>query len=111
VITGRADQAQQEEAAKIRVVYRALREKVPEYVSPEADRRCDVPVGYVRMYNAAVAGVPAAPDDPAQPNDAPSGVALSTVAATDIDNLETCQGGRRQLINLQDLLRALGMAP
>lgn len=72
---------------------RVIREKgetiikeIPVYVTKADDSRCDVNVGFVRSYNAAVANdLDSAP--PGDGDRAASGVPLSTVAETSAYNL------------------------
>lgn len=106
-----ADVAVQASQERIRVVTRTIREKVPVYVTPESDARCVVPAGAVRLLNAAAQGVPPAPEHPALPHAAPSGVALSAVVGTTVDNYGTCHADQDRLSKLQALLVGLGMAP
>ncbi|HEJ2438996.1 TPA: hypothetical protein SLZ45_000437 [Burkholderia multivorans] len=73
--------------------------EVPVYVDREADRACVVPVGFVRVHDAAAANVPVG--DPGSADAAPSGVALSAVAATVAGNYTTCHENAEQLIALQ----------
>ncbi|WP_419685786.1 hypothetical protein ACN22W_00980 [Burkholderia theae] len=77
--------------------------KVPVYVDREADRACVVPVGFVRVHDGAVANVPVG--DPGSADAAPSGVALSAVAATVAGNYTTCHENAEQLIALQARVR------
>ncbi len=73
--------------------------EVPVYVSKESDNACVVPDGFVRVHDAAAAGdLPEAPSDS---DAAPSGVALSTVAATVAENYGTCTETRETLTALQ----------
>lgn len=58
---------------------RTLIKEVPTYVTPDADDRCVIPVGFVRLHDAAASGLPVASGGPVE---APSGVELSTVAGT-----------------------------
>lgn len=78
---------QQAVQTKIEYVTRTIIEKVPEYVTPAADAACVVPTGFVRAYNAAV--VSEVPTPPGKSDEAPSGVPISTVLATDVKNLGT----------------------
>lgn len=95
------DVAQRE--VETRVIYRTITERIPTYVTQEANRQCIVPAGFVRVHDAAAAGSAAAvPDGPGQPADAPSGVALSTVADTIVDNYGACQGIRNVALGWQD---------
>lgn len=86
---------------------RTIVKEVPRYVTVEADRACPIPAGFVRLHDAAAAGEDGVPaDPPAGSSDAAaSGVALSTVAATVVDNYGTCQRNAEQLIALQQYLR------
>ena len=80
--------------------------EVPTHVTATADAACPVPVGFVRVHNAAAQNMPL---DPAPGNpDAPApGVALSTVASTVTDNYTTCHTTAAQLSALQDWVRGL----
>lgn len=88
---------------RVRVEYRTITERIPVYVTAEADRTVDVPVGFVRLHDAAAAGSAATlPDRPGESVDAPSGLALSAVAGTVGGNYEQCHVWRGQLIGWQD---------
>lgn len=67
---------------------RTITERIPEYVTVQADAGCVIPIGFVSVYNAAVAGSEISTPS-GRSFEAPSGVALSTLAATDVDNLGT----------------------
>ncbi|AMR77308.1 hypothetical protein [Cupriavidus nantongensis] len=77
--------------------------KVPVYVPKEADDRCIVNAGFVRVHDAAAANVQLG--DPGDADAAPSGIALSTVAATVAGNYTAAHETAEQLIALQTLLR------
>ncbi|WP_186024246.1 hypothetical protein [Burkholderia gladioli] len=77
--------------------------EVPVYVDREADRACVVPVGFVRVHDGAAANVPVG--DPGSADAAPSGIALSAVAATVAGNYTTCHENAEQLIALQARIR------
>lgn len=85
-ITADADRRSAARQVEIRTVTKTLIEKVPVYVTVEADRRVDVPVGLVRLHDQAAAGLPGLPDTADLVVDAPSGVALSAVAGTIVGN-------------------------
>lgn len=68
---------------KVRTVTRTLIEKVPQYVPADADRDCVVPRGWVRLHDAAAAGLSSPSGGP---DEAASGVPLSAVAATVVSN-------------------------
>lgn len=75
--------------------------EVPVYVTAKADAACVVPVGFVRLHDAAVQNEPL-PAAAGSANDAASGVALSTVASVDAENFGTCHETAAQLTALQD---------
>ncbi|MDR9130216.1 hypothetical protein FEP35_04307 [Burkholderia multivorans] len=77
--------------------------EVPVYVDREADRACAVPVGFVRVHDAAAANVPVG--DPGSADAAAAGVTLSAVAATVAGNYTTCHENAEQLIALQARVR------
>jgi hypothetical protein len=99
VITRYVDRVQYVREAGATIV-----KEVPVYVTPQADRACPVPVGFVRLHDAAaenrpLAGAAGDPDAPA------AGIALSAVASTVADNYTSCHAIREQLIGLQDAVR------
>ncbi|QRM24279.1 hypothetical protein [Burkholderia pseudomallei] len=77
--------------------------EVPVYVDREADRACVVPLGFVRVHDAAAANVPVG--DPGSTDAAAAGIALSAVAATVAGNYTTCHENAEQLIALQARVR------
>lgn len=82
-ITDKAAEKLQLERGRIEYRTKTIIEKVPVYVTPAADAACAVPVGFVRLHDAAASGGEAAlPVAPGGSIDAPSGVALSAVAET-----------------------------
>jgi hypothetical protein len=85
--------------AGTREIYRSVREDIPKYVTPQMDVAYPVPVGFVRQHNDAAEG--RVSDSAGQSNDAPSGVALSTVSRTITDNYEVCRTEIDKLIGLQ----------
>jgi hypothetical protein len=74
--------------------------RIPVYVTAQADNRCIVPRGFVRLHDAAAAGteLPASAGSTA---DAPSGVALSAVARVVSGNYTACRATAERLIALQ----------
>jgi hypothetical protein len=99
VITRYVDRVQYVREAGATIV-----KEVPVYVTPQADRACPVPVGFVRLHDAAAENRPLA--GPAGDPDAPAAdIALSTVANTVADNYTSCHAIREQLIGLQDAVR------
>ncbi|HEY5804854.1 MAG TPA: hypothetical protein VIT90_14270 [Lysobacter sp.] len=87
-----------------------ITKEIPVYVTAEADARCHVPVGFVRVHDAAAQNLPL--DRPAGDPDAPAaGVTLSAVADTVADNYGACNETREQLIGLQEWLRGRQAIP
>ncbi|NPZ19527.1 hypothetical protein DZ956_022390 [Pseudomonas aeruginosa] len=88
----------------VKEVGRTIIKEVPIYVSAEADRACTVNAGFVRLHDAAAAGV--LPPDPAGAADArPAGIALSAVAETVAGNYTACHANTEQLNSLLELVR------
>lgn len=88
------------EAARVevRTVTQTLIREVPRYVTVAADTQCVVPAGFVRLHDAAAAGVLADPSaTSSEPADAPSGIALSEVGATVAENYGACREDREAL--------------
>lgn len=103
--TSRIETAAAEAQVQIRTVTRTLIQEVPVYVTPDADARCVVPAGFVRVHDAAAAGRPV-PDPAGLADDAPSGLELSAVAATVAENYgDVCAANARQLSDLQAWVR------
>ena len=61
-------------------------QRVPIYVTRQADDQCVIGVGAVRLLDASARNVPAVPLGPGESADAPSAVALSDVVAADLVN-------------------------
>ncbi|QOK96348.1 hypothetical protein HF909_07815 [Ralstonia pseudosolanacearum] len=92
----------------IRLTGDTIIKEIPRYVPIQADASCVVPRGFVRLHDGAAAG--AVPDPGAGDADAaPSGVALSAVAATVADNYTDSHANSEQLTDLQQLLRDQGV--
>lgn len=71
---------------EVRYVTRTLIEKVPVYVTAEADRRYPLPVGLVRLHDEAAAGHSPVPGGAGELDDAPSDIAPSTLGRTLVAN-------------------------
>ena len=90
----------------VREKAQTITREIPVYVTPTADAACPVPVGFVRLHDAAAANEPAGPA--AGNLDAPAeGVALSDVAAAVADNYAAAHENAEQVTGLQDYVRAL----
>lgn len=82
--------------------------EIPRYVPAQADAACTVPVGFVRLHDAAATGAlldPGAGDADASP----SGLALSAIAGTVAGNYTASRANAEQLSALQLLLRDEGV--
>jgi hypothetical protein len=103
VVTQRITKTVTLEHDKLKIVTRTLVRKVPVYVTKETDRRFAVPVGLVRLLDAAsrnkFPGTPGAIDGSA------SDVAISEVARVGVTNYGMCQKWRYDLLALQGWVR------
>lgn len=79
--------------------------KVPVYVTAHDDAACTIPLGFVRLHDAAATGT-ALPNSAGAADAQPSGLALSAVAGSVVDNYTTCRGVANQLTSLQEWVRA-----
>lgn len=77
--------------------------EVPVYVTQDADRRCPVPAGFVRLWNGANRGELPAPDGSV--DEAASPVVLSDIAAQHGREAKQCRATEEQLIELQNAVR------
>lgn len=107
-ISAEAGRKAEDHQVKIRNVTRTIIREVPRYVSVEADARCVLPVGFLRVHDAATSGSPVSETlDPAgRPDDAPAGVDCSAAAAVIAENYGAYRSVAQQLIDLQDLVEA-----
>ncbi len=82
--------------------------EVPVHVSAASDAKCVLPVGAVRLLDAAASGADSAHVRdrvaPGQPDDAASGLSLSDVVALLADNLGRARQNAGQLEHLQRAL-------
>jgi hypothetical protein len=97
---------------RVRTVTRLIIQKVPQYVPPPVDARFPLPWGFVRLHDAAAAGVdlPAATPGAGGPDDAASGVAASAAAAVIVANYGDCRADQARLAALQAWARGEGLA-
>lgn len=85
---------------------KTITREIPIHVTKQADARCDVPAGFVRVHDAAAQDMPI--DQSAGDPDAPApGLTLSSVADTVAGNYAACHETREQMIALQEYLRGL----
>ncbi|QWF19122.1 hypothetical protein [Lysobacter capsici] len=90
----------------VRANAQIITKEIPIYVTPTADAACTVPVGFVRLHDAAAANQPTG-TSPGNLDAPAAGVALSDVAGAVADNYATCHANAEQVIGLQDYVREL----
>lgn len=77
--------------------------EIPKYITVHDDAECIIPLGFLRLHNAATnPGLPEPSDSAAKPNDTPTGLALSELASVDIANAGQCRAQSEQLNGLID---------
>lgn len=102
-ITTKARKDLAAERGRIQTVTRTIVQKVPVYVTPAADDRCVVPLGFVRLHDAAASGSAAGLSRTAGgPLDAPSGLPLSAVGATVVENYGVAFDWRAEALSWRD---------
>jgi len=77
-----------------RIAGETITREVKVYVTKEDDAGCSVPVGTIRVLNAAWAGEP--PGPPAESDRGPSGNTLSSTAGIEAGNAATCRIWKQQ---------------
>jgi hypothetical protein len=82
---------------------RNLIKDIPNHVTAQADARCILPLGLVRLWNRAVHGP--IPDAAAGPDDAASGLACSDLAEAFAEAAGQYDATAHQLMALQDWVR------
>lgn len=106
--------AQHDAAAQQAIVirYRTITREVHDVVTPAIDARYPLPVGFVRVHDAAALGLDlsAIPSPAGEPDDAASSVTASDAAATITANYGRCRSASQQLIDLQAWLRSVSAA-
>ncbi len=95
-ITARVADNLTRETVRIETVTQTLIKEVPVHVPPAADARCVVPVGFVRLHDAAAASE--VPVTAGGSLEADSGVALSAVAETVALNYGDAHAWRAEVI-------------
>lgn len=116
-----ANQAQQQAQATVVEVVRyvdrlkvvqgktqTIIKEVPKYVTLQADADCSINIGFVRLHDHAAANT--LPDPAGAADAAPSGVALSAVAAAVAENYGSCHENSAQLTALQGWVKAMAEA-
>lgn len=85
-ITQKVAEKVAEKQIEYRTITKTLVKEVPRYVPVEADAKCVLPVGFVRLHDTAAAGSPTLPVGPGGSLQAPSGIELSTATETIVAN-------------------------
>lgn len=93
---------------EIKAATRTIVQEVTRYVTPETDRLFPVPVGAVRVHDAAALGRPIAevPDATGRPDGEASAVEASSLIRTVAENYGSCRVDGQRLSDLQDWVRA-----
>jgi hypothetical protein len=89
---------------RVRVVHdttQTLLREIPTYVTPTMDHLYPLPVGFVRVHDAAAAGLPGLPA-PRAADASGSPVEASRAIAVIVDNYGTCHETAEQLSALQE---------
>lgn len=107
LISDRAALAAAQHQVKIQTITRTIIKEVPAHVTPKADAACALTRGFVRVHDAAAAGVPTAevPNPAGQSDDSSAGIALSAAASTIADNYGADHANAQQLEDLQSWVR------
>lgn len=99
------DVARKSEAHQVEIRWRTITtiREVPKYVTAETDRSYPIPVGLVRVHDAAARGLDpsAVPDPSGLPDDAPSGVTASALGASIASNYGSCLADLERFRDLQ----------
>lgn len=90
-----------------RTVTKTIVREVTNYVTPLSVRHCAIPLGFVRLHDAAAQN--RLPEAPGLDADAPGGVDLAAVAETVAENYGTCHEWREQLDALIDWHRSASL--
>lgn len=86
-VTQRVGEQTATRQAETRVVTRTIVQRVPEYVTVEADRKCVLPDGFVSLHDAAAAGdATTLPESAGGAHDAPSEIACSEALRIVVEN-------------------------
>lgn len=92
----------EEAKTEIQIVTRTLIKEVPIHVTAQADAHCVVPLGFVRLHDAAATGGPAPSYASGESPDQASGVELSGVVSSVTDNYGYTRELEAQVISWQE---------
>jgi hypothetical protein len=105
VINSAASTAQALAVQKIDGLTQTLIMEVPKYVTVKYTEKCgNLPLGFVRLHDAAASGLPPVPDPAGQSNDAASSVDLARAGSVVATNYGNARANAEQLANLQALI-------
>jgi hypothetical protein len=97
-VSAKARAAEAKAQAAIRAQTSALQQEIPHVLTSEIDARYPLPVGLVRVHDAAALGLPLTAG---QPDGAPSPVEASRLGETIASNYGECRADQERLIALQ----------
>ena len=111
-VTKAATQAYTVTAGRIQTITRTIVQNVPTYITPAIDTRYPLPIGFVRVSDAAAAGLdlPAVPPTGPDSYAAASPVAASTAATVIASNYGSCRANAAQLVALEGWVTQEGLA-
>lgn len=95
-VQAKADLADQK--VKIETRTRTLIQKVPVYVDAKSDAACTIGTGFVSVFNAAARGETELPRPPGGSGGSPSGVPLSAVLATTVEDFGAAYDWRAEAL-------------
>lgn len=96
---------------RIRTIYvqgETLEHTIPQLVTPADVDRFAVPVGFVRLYDAAWTGDPPGPATDADRE--PAAVSFADVAQVEVDNATSCRAWREQALGWREFYQELKQA-
>jgi len=105
-ISSRASTELAGERVRIETRTKTLIQKVPVYVDAKADAACTVGTGFVSMFNAAASGEAALPRPPGGSGGPPSGVPLSAILSTTVEDFGVAYDWRAEALKWRAWYRA-----
>jgi hypothetical protein len=91
-----------DQVAQVQTLTQIETVEVPKYVTVQANARCVVPVGFVRLFDAAAAGLPPVPDAPSVLDGAAAGIDLATVGTVAVTDFGAANENAARMKALQD---------
>jgi hypothetical protein len=107
-ISASADTRERAAQAKIVYITRTLTKEIPVVITPQVDRNFPLPVGLVRLHDAAADGVDlsALPLPTGVTNDSPSPITASRFGSVIVTNYGECRADAERLTALQGWITA-----